>query len=182
MQIGWTPPTILTPVNAMDDATTMADNPATVQTVFADGAGSADPANDGRHSSKDAYKGNSADLAVTKTADVSSDPVNGGTNPKAIPGATVDYSILVDNNGSVSATNVIVVDAVPGSTSFLVGSTSSTPGGTTIEYSDDGGATWTYSPVAGGDGSDPNVTHLRVTFASIANGASGQVDFQVLIL
>jgi uncharacterized repeat protein (TIGR01451 family) len=158
------------------------DNPATVQTVFADGAGSADPANDGRHSSKDAYKGSSADLAVSKTADVSSDPVNGATNPKAIPGATVDYSILVDNNGSVSAANVVVADAVPGSTAFLVGSTSSTPGGTTIEYSNDNGATWTYVPVAGVNGSDPNVTHLRVTFTTIANGASGQVDFQVLIL
>ena len=168
--------------DVLTDDSGSADNPATVQTVFADGAGSADPANDGRHSSKDAYKGSSADLAVSKTADVSSDPVNGGTNPKAIPGATVDYSILVDNNGTVSATNVVVVDAVPGATAFLVGSTASTPGGTTIEYSDDGGTTWTYVPVAGVDGSDPGVTHLRVTFATIANAASGQVDFQVLIL
>lgn len=168
--------------NVLTDDSGSPDNPATVQTVFADGAGSADPANDGRHSSKDAYKGRSADLDVSKTATVSSDPVNGGTNPKAIPGATVDYSILVDNNGTVSATNVVVVDAVPSSTSFLVGSTSSTPGGTTIAYSNDGGTTWTYVPVAGVDGSDPTVTHLRVTFVAIANAASGQVDFQVLIL
>ncbi len=62
------------------------------------------------------------------------------------------------------------------------GSTSSTPGGTTIAYSNDGGTTWTYVPVAGVDGSDPSVTHLRVTFVAIANAASGQVDFQVLIL
>jgi uncharacterized repeat protein (TIGR01451 family) len=166
----------------LTDDSAAADDPATVQTVFADAAGTADNLEDGRHSSKDAYKGLSADLAVSKTADVSADPVNGNTNPKAIPGATVDYSIVVDNNGSVTATNVVIVDAVPGSTAFLVGSTSSTPGGATIEYSDDGGATWTYVPAAGPDGSDSNVTHLRVTFASIANGSGSQVDFQVLIL
>jgi uncharacterized repeat protein (TIGR01451 family) len=166
----------------LTDDSASADDPATVQTVFADGAGSADAANDGRHSSKDCYKGNSADLAVSKTADVSADPVNGASNPKAIPGATVDYNINVANSGAVSATNVVIVDAVPAATAFLVGSTASTPGGATIEYSDDGGSTWTYVPVAGGDGTDPSVTHLRVTFASIANGASSEVDFQVVIL
>jgi len=168
--------------DVLTDDSASVDNPATVQTVFADGAGSADAANDGRHSSKDCYKASSADLAVSKTADVSADPVNGASNPKAIPGATVDYNINVANSGAVSATNVVIVDAVPASTAFLVGSTASTPLGASIQYSDDGGSTWTYVPVAGGDGSDPAVTHLRVTFASIANGGSSQVDFQVVIL
>jgi uncharacterized repeat protein (TIGR01451 family) len=158
------------------------DNPASVQTVFADGAGTTDGGTDGRHSSKDAYKVASASLTVDKAAAVTNDPINGGTNPKAIPGATMDYTIDVDNNGTVPADGVELIDSIPANTSFLVGSVSTAPAAT-VEYSDDNGATWTYVPVAGGDGSDPNVTHLRVTFASIAGGGgNGSVGFQVLIL
>ena len=31
-----------------------------------------------------------------------------------------------------------------------------------LEFSNDGGTTWTYVPTAGGNGTDPAVTHLRV--------------------
>jgi uncharacterized repeat protein (TIGR01451 family) len=165
------------------DDSGVADDPATVQIVFADDAGTADSATDGKHSDKDAVKVGSAVMTVSKTADVSDDPINGGTNPKAIPGATVDYSISVDNTGTVAATDVVVVDPIPANTAFLVGSTSSTPSaGVTIEYSNDNGNNWGYSPSAGTDGSDPAVTHVRVTFPSIGGGNSGTVDFQVLIL
>jgi uncharacterized repeat protein (TIGR01451 family) len=159
-----------------------ADLPGTVQIVFADGAGSADAATDGQHSSKDGYKVASASLAVVKGSTVSSDPINGGTNPKAIPGATVDYTIDIDNNGASAATDVMLVDAVPTNTAFVVGSVSTTPAvGPTVEFSDDNAATWTYAPSAGPDGSDTAVTHVRVTFSSIANGSSAQAVFQVLI-
>lgn len=165
------------------DDTGVADDPSTVQTVFADEAGSADAANDGQHSGKDAYKVRTAVLTVNKTAVVSEDPVNGGTNPKAIPGATVDYTIDVTNSGTRPAVDVVVVDAVPVNTAFVVGSVGATPpGGVTTEYSNDGGSTWTYTPVAGGDGSDPNVTNVRVAFPTIVQGNAGQVGFQVLIL
>jgi uncharacterized repeat protein (TIGR01451 family) len=158
------------------------DDPDVVQIVFADGAGIADAANDGQHSSLDGYKVQTATLSVAKGASVISDPINGAVNPKAIPGATVEYTIDIDNLGTNPATDVIVVDAVPINTAFLVGSVSTTPAvGPTVDYSDDGGSTWTYVPVAGPDGSDPTVTHVRVTFANIANGASAQEVFQVLI-
>lgn len=160
-----------------------ADDPATVQTVYADDAGTTDSDNDRRHSSKSAYKVRTATLDVTKTADVSDDPINGGTNPKAIPGATVDYAISVENTGSAAATSVQVVDSIPANTAFVVGSVSPSPaGGVTVAYSDDNGATWTYSPSAGPDGSDSSVTDVRVIFPSIAVAATATVDFQVLIL
>jgi len=164
-----------------DDAAS-ADVASTVQTVFADDAGTTDSATDGKHSSKDGYKVASASLTVSKTADVSSDPINGGTNPKAIPGATMDYAIDVANTGATAATNVVVVDQIPVNTAFLVASVVTVPAlGPTVEYSNDSGASWTYSPSAGGDGSDTSVTHLRVTFASIGSGSTGEADFQVLI-
>ena len=159
-----------------------ADLPGTVQIVFADGAGSADAANDGQHSSKDGYKILSASLSVVKGSSVSDDPINGGTNPKAIPGATVDYTIDIDNTGAASATGVMLVDAIPANTAFVVGSVNTSPAvGPTVEYSDDNATTWTYTPSAGPDGSDTAVTHVRVTFASIASAGSAQAVFQVLI-
>ena len=39
-------------------------------------------------------------LSVTKTSFIISDPVNGTNNPKAIPGATVEYLISVSNAGA----------------------------------------------------------------------------------
>ena len=160
-----------------------ADNPAVVQIVFADGAGTADAANDGDHSSLDGYEVSTADIAVTKAAAVVLDPINGAVNRKGIPGATVEYTVDIDNTGSVVATSVTVIDPVPTNSAFVVASVVTTPAvGPTVDYSDDGGATWTYTPVAGPDGSDATVTHVRVAFATIAAAASGQVVFQVLIL
>ena len=165
-----------------DDAAS-ADDPNTVQIVFADGAGTADSANDGQHSDLDGYKIVTATMTAAKADSVVSDPINGATNPKAIPGATVRYTIDVDNSGSASASDVTVVDDVPANTAFVVGSAATTPAvGPVIEYSDDGGATWTYSPSADPDGSDTAVTHVRITFSSIAAGGSGQAVFHVLIL
>ena len=81
----------------VDDAA-VADNPALVQIVFGDGAGTADGATDGRFSSKDGYKVITTTLSAFKTTNVISDPFNLGVNPKAIPGATVGYQILVTSS------------------------------------------------------------------------------------
>lgn len=159
-----------------------ADDSTLEQTVFADGAGSADGPRDGRFSSKDGYKVVTADLTVLKTANVVSDPFNGGANPKAIPGATMGYQLLVTNNGTVAASNVTIVDSVPANSAFLVGSVTSVPAaGTAVSYSNDNGTTWTYVPVAGANGADPAVTDVRVIFVSVAGGAVAQENFQVLI-
>jgi hypothetical protein len=96
---------------AADDAGD-ADDPALVQIVFAEGAGDTDAANDGQHSDTDAYRVGAAVLTVAKSSLVVSDPVNGGTNPKAIPGAIVEYTITIGNDvtATASATSVQVTD------------------------------------------------------------------------
>jgi hypothetical protein len=80
--------------------------------VFADGAGVTDGANDGRHSDDDGYLVASAQLSITKSSTVISDPVNGGVNPKAIPLAIVEYTITISNDpgAGASATSISVSD------------------------------------------------------------------------
>ena len=67
-----------------------------------------------------------ATLTLVKTSNVISDPVNGTTNPKAIPGAIVQYSILVTNTGptAVDSNSVLLIDSLP--TQMAVG-TAATP-------------------------------------------------------
>ena len=89
-------------------------NTAGVDTVFADGAGSTDAANDGKYSAKGDYTVSAPVLTVTKTSVLISDPVNGTTNPKAIPGAVLEYCISVANAaGSATATSLALSDPLP---------------------------------------------------------------------
>ena len=57
-------------------------------------------------------------VEVMKTSTVTSDAVS-GSNPKALPGATMRYCIFVRNNWGGNATNLIVTDALPPQTSFV---------------------------------------------------------------
>lgn len=59
--------------------------------------------------------GNNATLTIIKTATPISDPVNGATNPKLIPGAIVRYSFAVTNTGNSTTSNnsVWLIDALP---------------------------------------------------------------------
>ncbi|MFO1426742.1 MAG: hypothetical protein U1F11_07155 [Steroidobacteraceae bacterium] len=95
-----------------------ADNPATVEIVFADGAGAGDAARDGQHSNDDQYAVQSAALSIQKTSAVVSDPLNGTTNPKAIPGSVVEYTITLTNTGAVAAAGLVLSDPVPTNTTF----------------------------------------------------------------
>lgn len=84
-----------------------------------------------------------ANLLIAKTSSVVSDPINGAANPKAIPGATVRYCLLVTNNGSATTTNIIVSDPLPATTTFVAGSLRSgttCTGATTVEDDDAVGA------------------------------------------
>jgi uncharacterized repeat protein (TIGR01451 family) len=98
-----------------------ADTAGTVDIVFADTAGTADSARDGKHSAAGTYSVSSASLAATKTSAVISDPFNGGTNPKRIPGATVRYTITLTNSGAQAATTVVITDAIPANTTYTAG-------------------------------------------------------------
>ncbi|MBA4052284.1 MAG: hypothetical protein C0472_10505, partial [Erythrobacter sp.] len=68
-------------------ASTGANQVDAVDTVLFDGQGVSDADNDGAFSAQGRYTVSGAVLAVAKTSRVVSDPVNGATNPKAIPGA-----------------------------------------------------------------------------------------------
>ena len=87
-----------------DDAG-VADDPNTVQVVFAD-AGF-----DGNEAAQDGYAVQSAALTVAKTSLVVADEF-GSANPKAIPGSTVEYEITLTNGGPVAATGVGIVDDI----------------------------------------------------------------------
>lgn len=157
-------------------ATVGADT-AGVDVVLADAAGDTDAVTSGDFSDTSAYQVVTATLAVAKTSTVVSDPINGTTNPKAIPEAVMEYDITVTNTGA-QADNVVITDPIPANTTFVGGSVVAT--GATVAYSEDGGATYIASPT------DPTaVTHIRATFGSLADGTvtptTATVTFQVTI-
>ncbi len=88
------------------------DNPTVVQNVFADGHGTDDNDHEGDYSTRGTYHIVSPNLTASKSSCVIDDPVNGTTNPKRIPGATVRYVIEVKNSGNTDAQNVQTTDAI----------------------------------------------------------------------
>lgn len=89
------------------------------------------------------------------------------------PGAELVYTIDLTNDGTEAAANVVHVESVATELDFKVGSESHTiPSGSsaTVEYSSDGGTSWTYTPVSGGCGApaghDSCVTQIRWTLLS----------------
>lgn len=105
------------------ELTTSATNTAGVDTVLADGSGATDLDNDGAFSARDDYIVSAAALTVAKTSRIVEDPVSGTTDPKAIPGATIEYCIAVTNAaGSAEATGITVTDILPANMTFVVSS------------------------------------------------------------
>lgn len=95
-------------------------NTSGVDTVFADSNASGNTARDGIHFAEDDYTVASAALTVTKSSRIVSDPLNGTTEPKMIPGAIVEYCVAVANGaGSATATNIAVSDTLPAATTFV---------------------------------------------------------------
>lgn len=97
-------------------------NTAGMDTVFADGAGATDAVRNADFSAKDDYTVLAAALTISKLSTVISDPFNGTTNPKAIPGATIEYCIVVSNAaGSATANNVAISDPLPTTVTYSSG-------------------------------------------------------------
>ena len=121
-------------------------------------------------------------LAVTKTSVPYSDPVNGTTSPKLIPGAVAEYTISATSPAAytVASNTIVVTDPTPanmelvvntagGPAAFTAGATGLTYAFTSlasttdrIDFSNTNGATWTYTPVANANGTDPAVTNIRL--------------------
>ena len=75
-----------------------------------------------------------------------------GTSP---PGTDLAYTVTITNAGTSSATSVVVVDTLRSTVRFKLGSVvNSLPAGVSVlvDYSNNGGATWTYVPASGGCG------------------------------
>lgn len=94
----------------------------------------------------------SGDLVVTvvRPAIALAKAVSPAGNPA--PGSNLTYTLTVTNSGGASASGVAIVDSVASVLDFKMGSASATlPAGVSaaIEYSSDGGATWTYVPASG---------------------------------
>ena len=128
------------------------------------------------------------DLVVLKSSSVFSDPVNSTVNPKAIPLATVQYTVLVTNTGLgwADSNTVQITDAVAANSELFVGdmglagsgpvifSDGSPASGLTynftalgspaddLEFSNNGGGSYIYLPSPDADGYDSAVTNFRV--------------------
>jgi uncharacterized repeat protein (TIGR01451 family) len=131
-------------------------------------------------------------LLVSKYSQALSDPFNGSSNPKAIPGATVLYTISVANQGggAVDANSLVVSDPLPANTALFVSTSGGppivfangpVPSGLTYTYASNvtfsnqpgGVAPYTYSPVPDTQGFDPAVTGVRIALGGSMNAATG---------
>lgn len=152
--------------------------------VFADEAGDTDAEHDGRHSDDDAYAVSGATLSVVKTSRVVSDPINGTSNPKRIPGAIVEYCIVVANSGSNAADAVVVTDDLTGAPvtfepdSIYAGGDAACSGGT-LEDDDAAGANDTLSATEN-TGNFTGGTVTTETY-SVPAGTSTSTRFRVTI-
>jgi len=139
------------------------------------------------------------DILFLKTATTLNDPFNGSTNPKAIPGAEVLYTLQATNQGPGVSDNdsVVLVDPIPANTELYVNDLTSSGSGPVrfadlptasglaysfiglgssaddLDFSDDDGATYGYTPTPDVDGFDPAVTHIRVSPSGSLAGDSG---------
>lgn len=116
-----------------------ADDAATVQTVFADNTGTGTDGADrnAQHSAVNTYTINTADLTVMKTSAVTKMSINNAddsTDPKRIPGATIEYTITVSNAaGASTASGIVISDAIPATLSIV--GTPTITGGTSTSAS-----------------------------------------------
>ncbi len=146
------------------------------------------------------------DIVVMKTVTTLEDPFNGTTDPKAIPAATVLYTIRLTNSGSgpADADSVVITEPIPANTALRVidfdagnagpvAFVDGTPAsgltytfvalgdpGDDVEFSNDGGSTYTYTPVADGNGVDTTVTHIRINPKGVfLSSTTGDPNFEV---
>jgi uncharacterized repeat protein (TIGR01451 family) len=122
-------------------------------------------------------------LSVLKFADL----------PTPLPGDVVTFSATTTNSGMGPAVSLVSKEAVPANTDFKLGSPAFAPGTsgltTAVAYSNNGGTTYTYTPVSGGGGApagfDRTVTHVRWTMtgnlSQVSPNNSYGVSFQARI-
>lgn len=128
------------------------------------------------------------------------DPINNTTNPKAIPGSWVDYTITASNTGTgdVDDGTTVITDPLPADVALFVGDLGS-PGSGPVEFTDGVGAAssglsysfggladltddvefslngvdYTYVPIPDVDGFDAAVRYIRINPTGIFLGTTG---------
>lgn len=186
-------PTITLKVNVAANAPATISNSAMVSNPYYDFDAS-------NSSSTDTATIVRAELLVMKAVTAISDPIEGTTKPKSLPGAVMQYQITVSNNGSGLADNnsLVITDPVPANTKFVLASVTFVDGmpnsGLTlapanVTYSSVGSAgPWTYTPVNDGGGADANVKALKIAPQGVMAGKNGatapnfSVMFRVIVL
>ncbi|GAA5524218.1 hypothetical protein Maes01_00772 [Microbulbifer aestuariivivens] len=120
-----------------------------------------------------AYIITDADMSIVKSSTVLDDPINGAASasvfPKAIPGATVEYCMVVENTGDATAETVTLTDAIPAETTFVTSSIATGTGDTCGTNADD--------PVKGSESSGT----ITVNFGDVTAGNSVWATFEVTI-
>lgn len=96
------------------DDSGVADDTTLVQVVFANGNGG------GVEVAQDGYAVASASLSATKGSAVIDDGFS-VTDPKAIPGATIEYTVTILNTGAQDATGVGLVDPLDANVTIALG-------------------------------------------------------------
>lgn len=137
-------------------------------------------------------------LSVMKIVATISDPVNSASNPKAIPGAVMEYIVMVTNDGggSVDTDTVVIKDPIPANMELYVGDLAAQAGedagigpvrfkdGATASGFAGGPPPFTLAYLDSGDNpvvpDDPdsdnyvsNVSSIKMTFSGILNGSDG---------
>ena len=143
-----------------------------------------------------------ADIDITKSSENFADSIT--TPGFAVPNATFDYVINITNSGNSRPNfdTVIVMDTLPSGVAMVIddidgagsGPIRATDGSVASElnyifsglssltdsvaFSTDG-VNFNYIPVDSGDGTDPNITHIRVTFFGAMAPQSGGTNSSV---
>jgi fimbrial isopeptide formation D2 family protein/uncharacterized repeat protein (TIGR01451 family) len=128
-------------------------------------------------------------LLIAKSVTVTTDPVEGVTRSKAIPGATMLYTIQMQNTGRGPVDNgtLVISDPVPANTvlslpakppfTFTDGSTSSglsvSANDGSIVYSNNGGTSYVYVPGCTRPCTDAAITNFKITLNGAMNGKTG---------
>ena len=149
-------------------------------------------------------------ITISKNSSVLSDPIN-ASNPKAIPGAIVEYIVAVSNGGFgyVDTDTVILTDPLATGSTFFFGSPvtpitftdGATSSGLTftftslasttddVDFSNDGGGTF-ITPTADASGFDttsPSINYIRINPKGGFRGSDGvnnpsmQINFKVRV-
>lgn len=146
------------------------------------------------------------DISIGKISSVLTDPVRNDNNPKRIPGAVIRYTLSVKNAGTAADKDTISIkDALPNRMKALIGTTNigftdgeqssqlsfsydpANAGTDDIGFSNDGGSSYIYEPLADGDDADSNIDYLdfnpkgRFGCSNTATPASFSIFYDMVI-